>query len=568
MYTSFLINSRFFLKNRTFLILVFLWGVFLFGNVYPQNDNINAGEEVYSFLKRMQVQGVIKGYDDTILPLTRKEIVDFLENVEKNKSYMAESDIAYLEFLKRKYIISKNCINILDEFPEKFVHNLLTDSAKHLYQYLDSSFVLLVDPVLRYRYIYSSKLRNNSNLFELGGEVHGGYKDWFGFYAYGSNGFQSGNRKTAELDKNVRDSYTFNITGRNNFDFTNGYLNLVKDPFQIELGREQILWGNGYINKMIISDNSQPFDFLKFQIRYKSLRYTFLHAWLVQEPFTIPINDLYGSFKSKDSKYLAISRLEYKPWNSFQISASQLIIYSNRPLELAYLNPFMFWESAQRSLNDLDNSFLAFGSRILPGRGFELGGNIIFDDINFDKLFKGKWAGINNGSGWQIGGFFTYPLLWKQTDIKIEYMQLRPFLYSHPGLPGALTYTNNGRLIGADLEPNSTRLSIEGDYRVISALKATLGFQYTLHGNNIVDENGNLIRNFGGNVFQPVTINDPEYAYLLKGDLEKEMKIYSEIEYRLLFGYYLVIHFEYTYLHANPVENSVNLWGQFKLSFN
>ena len=57
-------------------------------------------------------------------------------------------------------------------------------------------------------------------------------------------------------------------------------------------------------------------------------------------------------------------------------------------------------------------------------------------------------------------------------------MQFRPFLFSHPGLRGALTYTNNGELIGTDLEPNSTRTSMECNYRASDKLYSTIGAIY------------------------------------------------------------------------------------------
>lgn len=557
-------------KKTIHILLIFLSCCIIAPKIYSQSDNIPVKDQVYGFLKRMQVQGIIKDYDDSILPLTRKQINHFLQSIELNSKLLDRTDIDYLRLLKRKFNVNRNSVGIFCDFPEHFVGNLLSDSLKSIYQYSDSNYSFVINPVLRYKYIYNNEINNNSNLFEFGGEVYGGYKDWFGFYIYGTNGIQSGSREAALSDKIVKHSYTFNSTGRNNFDFTLGYLNIVKEPFQIELGRDEILWGNGYIDKIIISNNAQPLDFIKFRFGYKSLSYTFLHAWLVQKPFEVPIDKNYGTYKSKNSKYLAISRLQFKPANMFQISASQLIIYSNRPLELSYLNPFLFWESAQRSLNDLDNSFLTLESRILPVKGLELSASMILDDINFENLFGGKWASTSNGSGWQLGGFVTYPFMWKFMDVKIDYTQFRPFLFSHPGLPGALTYTNNGELIGADLQPNSSRLSIETNFRVTSRISAALGVQYTLHGNNVLDNEGNILQNAGGDVFQPARVIDPEFVYLLKGDLEKETKIYSEIEYQFLLGYYLGVHISYYDLRGNPDINNdyVILRGEFRVSFN
>jgi hypothetical protein len=98
----------------------------------------------------------------------------------------------------------------------------------------------------------------------------------------------------------------------------------------------------------------------------------------------------------------------------------------------------------------------------------------------------------------------------------------------------------------------------------------SLGFQYTLHGKNVTDEDGNLIHNVGGDVFQPARVNDPEFVYLFSGDLQKEMKLYSEIEYQFLLGYYLVFNISYARESGDSVspKDIVNFWSQFKFSFN
>ena len=538
--------------------------------IYCQNDNIPIREPVYNFLKRMQVQGVIPDFDDSILPLTRKQVVHFLLEVNNNKNLIDETDLKYLSLQIRKYDLEQPAVSLFDDFPENFFDNIISDSSKNLYRYQNSDYLLELNPIIRLKYISDRRMKNNSSLIEFGGEIFGGYKDWFGFSIIATNGIQSGNRMVALMDEAVKNSYTFNQTGRNNFDYTLGYFNIVKDPFSLELGRDRILWGDGYIDKLIISDNSQPFDFIKFRMGYKSLSYTFLHGWLVQKPYEVFINDNYGTNKFKNSKYLVISRLQFRPGDEFQASVSQLVIYADRSPELAYLNPFLFWESAQRSLNDLDNSFLSFESRVRPAKGMEFSGSIIFDDINFEHIFGGKWANINNGSGWQIGAFLTYPLVWKNVDFKLEYTQLRPFLFSHRGLPGALTYTNNGELIGSDIRPNSSRLALQSDLILTSRIRTSLGMQYNLHGDNILDENGNLIQNAGGNVFQPARVIDPKLVYFLSGNLEKQFNIYSEIEYEFLIGYSLIFYAKYSWTNQVPFGkyDDVNFWGQFRLSFN
>ena len=200
--------------------LTFFLFLFIGQTVYSQNDNIPIREPVYNFLKRMQVQGVIDDFDDSVLPITRHQVVHLLIEIYKNKSSLDETDIQYLNFQIRKYDLNQSSISVFDSFPEQLINNLLSDSSKNVYKYKKNDYLLVVNPIFRYKYIYDGRIRNNSNLIEFGGEVYGGYQDWLGFYIFGTNGLQLGSRKAALHDEVVRHSYTFNETERNNFDFS------------------------------------------------------------------------------------------------------------------------------------------------------------------------------------------------------------------------------------------------------------------------------------------------------------------------------------------------------------
>ncbi len=571
------------MKKINFILLplgfVIISILFCFGSLVAQVENVPADNPVYPFLKRMQVQGILKDYNDIILPLSRKKILEDLQQIDNNKEKIGETDREYLERLKQKldYYEEKNIssetdsstsASIFDNFPPDFSKNLFADSGKHLYRYNDKDINFYVNPVFEYKYIYSSLNKNNTSLFNLGGVFRGSYDDWFGFYLLGTNGIVSGSRNVAELDRRVLQNYTFNNTKINYFPYTEGYARLEKGILSFQIGRERVLWGTGYINRMILSDNPPPFDFLRFNISYKSLSYNFIHGWLVQMPTFTFIDSLAGDFKNKGSKYIAMSRLGFHPGNKLSLGITQMIIYSNRPLEAAYLTPFLFFESAQRSLNDLDNSFLSFDGRYLITNGMEINSSIIFDDINFKRLFNGEWNGSNNGTGWQAGAIITDPLLWNNFVLKIEYIQLRPYIFSHPGLKGALTYTSNGYLLSPDLQPNSTLFSTEIDYRFSRELYAQLNFSHELHGDNIYDSQGNLVRNAGGDVFQNLTIYDSYYTNLLDGKRETADIFSLSLNYEFLYGFFGNFTYQYKNRSSGDLNTSNNIFSaSLKLAF-
>jgi len=539
----------------------------MISSAYPQIETIPADHDVYPFLKNMFIRGALANYDDVILPMSRSQIVAYLKEIETNSNLLSETEKELLCRMEVKMgAKSGGPVSYFNNFPSGFFSNYKEYNQKHLYFYQDSNANFNVDVFGDLTYLYSQKLKDYSFLFNVGGQLYGSYSDWLGFLVEGSNGTQFHNRQVAELDPRVKTSFSFNQTGLDFFDFTQGYIRLEKDDVSLQLGRERILWGNGYISKMILSQNPPLFDFLRFHIKYKALRYDFLHAWLVQPFETTFIDSLTGNIREKGSKYLAISRLGISPVPELKLGITQMIIYANRPFEAAYLNPFLFWESAQRSLGDLDNSFLALDATYKVASGVEGSASIIFDDILYSALFKGKFNQVDNRSAWQAGVIFTNPVLPVNMTLKAEYLQIRPYTFSHPDLGESLTYTNNSYMLGTNLQPNSTSFSTEISYLFPGQWKLGITYSHVLHGNNYYDSKGNLIKNVGGNIFENLTIYDSRTAALLDGKLEKRDIFTIKIQNEILYGIYLDLIFNSSHLQSETVNSSeYSLISQLRL---
>ena len=555
---------------KLFYILFFTTLISINNNSSAQVQTVPVEHPVYPFLKRMQIAGILKNYDDIILPISQKKVIGYLNHIDSLKYKLSSTDRQFLRRMEQKFGLVKNekTIDLFKNFPGSLPNIFIKDTEKHIYNYKDSSVSFIIDPVVETKYIYSDKFKNNSTLLNFGGIIRGDYSDWLGFYVEATNGAVFGSRNTALLDRRVEQSYTFNHTKINFFDGTKGYIRLQKGIASLQLGRERILWGNGYINKMILSDNPPMFDFIRFNIAYKKLRYDFIHGWLVQKPVIKFYNALKGDIKSKSSKYIAASRLGYRVNNGLSLGISQIIIYSDRPIEAAYLNPFLFWESAQRSMNDLDNSFLSFDGRYHLMNGIEMSAAIIFDDINFKHIFNGQWSASNNGEEWLAGTMLSGPILPNDMTLTLEYMQARPYIFSHPGIAEALTYTNNGYLLGTDMQPNSTRFSSRITYRFSRNLFTSLTYCHTIHGNNVYDAHGKLVKNYGGSVFDNYAIGDAKHSYLLNGIREVSDNFEVGITYEINSGIYW--NFEYNFQRDKKAgTNNLNnyFWTSLKLDF-
>ena len=504
--------------------------------LFAQNENINAEHPIYDFLQKMKIRGIISDYDNTVIPLSKSRLKEYIKTIETRKELLFEKENEELELFSSyltnlRFGDDKNQFNIL-----KIEELLLRDENISLYSYFDGEFDLRINPVFSLRSIVVDKpgeITKNSLLIGYGGELILNYSDWLGIYLNATNGANIGDRETARLDRRVKQSFAFNYTNLDYFDNTEGYIQIKNKIAKLQVGRERVLWGSGNINRAFLDQTPQLFDFIKFDIKYNIFSLNFIHGWLVEKSDTFIQKPSLHEIRTKADKYFAISRFGIRPWENLNLGISQSVVYTQRPFELAYLNPFLLWESAQRSMNDLDNSFLGFDIKYNPVKGLEMYGTLLFDDINFDYFFNEKWNSNGNGNLWQAGLALSNPLLVRNMMLTIEYMQVRPFTFSHPGFQTGLAYTNNGAMLCSDIEPNSTLFSLQLEYQVTSRFKAILAYENYMHGKNIYDSGGNLINNIGGDVFESYSVFTDQRIKILSGDLEVENR------YSIILRYYL-----------------------------
>ncbi|MDR3668723.1 MAG: hypothetical protein P4L35_17925, partial [Ignavibacteriaceae bacterium] len=543
------------MKNIFFLILLILSS-----KIFPQVENISAEDEVYPFLKMLYLKGSIKKYDDNMLPLSKGAVLSLLNEAELNKNLLSNTESKYLEQELKKISSPSGTYSILNSNSNEI--SLSSDTSFiFLYFAKDSSSTIFVNPIIENQFIYSFEQNSSTNLFNLGGKISGTYDNFLGFYLSVSNGVASGNRSIADLNKTILQNFTFNNTKINYFDNTEGYIRIQKGDLGIQAGRERVLMGRG-INRMFLSTNPPIFDFLRFNFSFGILSINSLHGWLVQPTYSTYDSLLQATIKNKNSKFIAIDRVAIDPNNNLSFGITQTIIYANRPFELAYLNPFLFWESAQRSLNDLDNSFLAFDVRYKIKNGLELYSVINFDDIDFKTIKTEGFGSIQTRFAFQLGLNIAYPLLPQNLIFTTEYFVLRPYVYSHIGSGESLTYTNNTFELGPDFQPNSIRISNHLLWYITNRFNISCEYDNTRHGNNIYDISGNLLRNVGGNINDFFREGDSRITKILDGQLETINNYKVEFEYEFKLGFYLNLHYEYLESSLNPNENYV--WCSFR----
>jgi len=116
--------------------------------------------------------------------------------------------------------------------------------------------------------------------------------------------------------------------------------------------------------------------------------------------------------------------------------------------------------------------------------------------------------------------FYTDAFFIPNSSLMVEYCKIMPYVFSH-GRSREGSYTSLNDLLGPRIGPNADSWFIRGDYLPMRNLSFSLSVTFERKGNNIVDEVGTLIKNVGGDEFQPHRSIDPETRTFLDGILVK-----------------------------------------------
>jgi hypothetical protein len=238
-------------------------------------------------------------------------------------------------------------------------------------------------------------------------------------------------------------------------------------------------------------------------------------------------------------KFLVMHRFAFRPsWG--EIALWEGVIYSNRSIDFAYINPLSFLKSVEHALRDRDNSMMGLDFTIRPISNFQLKGSFLLDDIKIGEIGNGFWS---NKTAWNIAGIYSFD---SPIDIGVEYSRVEPYTYSH--FNKANSYSTDNGLLGSIIEPNSDYISVMANYWIAEKYPLTVRYIRKRHGRNVI-EDGELVQNVGGSSQQTRRPDDSEVVKFLDGDL-----INTSI-YQASFGYELFRNFNAKLLYSYEPNN-------------
>jgi hypothetical protein len=520
---------------KKILYIVILSGILPL-NVWAQVGYVGIEDEIYEYLNRMQTIEVISNYNSFELPKTRNEIKSYLvqiinnyeklDRIDKNKlaDFVAEFEFDLVSTLqKSETLVPSLNLNYLFSENEKYIYTYHNNNGTSIFlNFLGKADYLHLSDI-------ANKVNANSTLYRFGGNFRGSFYNIIGFEINTTNGSFFGNKDLAKSFSSLKYNYKFNRTtssdlGDNFFDETSTYLTLENSYLKLKIGNDRKLIGHG-INKVILSDNAPRMDYISLNLNYEAFNFSFFHGKLLGMQ-TVNLDPIQGNINLVNDKYLAYHRFGFNPSRHLNLGLGEMIIYANRNIDFAYLNPFNFYKSAEHANQDRDNTFLFFDLQNNSFNKLKLYSTILIDDIDFGKIGKG-WYG--NQTLLSIGAYSSQLYYLIPLDLELQYIKIDPYVFSHRIYDN--NFTNSNFNLGSVLEPNSSSTSINIYYRPHYRVNINLGFSYTIHGANTISDNGEII-NYGGDINLGHRVNDSEEVYFLQGEKEifREYHLKTEIE--------------------------------------
>lgn len=281
----------------------------------------------------------------------------------------------------------------------------------------------------------------------------------------------------------------FKTNGYDYFD-ARGYFSFGATKYiDISFGYDRNFIGDGY-RSLFLSDFSANTLFLKLNTRIWRLNYQNLFMELhTAEPR--------GPDRLLPKKYAALHHLDVNITRWLNIGLFEGVIFGRKNrFEFGYLNPVIFYRSAEQQNGSFDNSVAGIDFKANIRKSAQLYGQFLLDEFNLQQ--------IKNGDGWwankwalQLGVKYPDAFSISNLDLQIEHNRARPFTYSHRD--SVANYTHYNQPLAHPLGASFSEFIGIARYQPAPKWTALAKLFFWKNGSDTGS------RNFGNNIFRPNT---------------------------------------------------------------
>lgn len=531
-----------------------VWLVVAFhATAFSQAENVPVHDPVYTFLKTMEVKGIIESFDDVVLPISRAAVARHLRTIDARRDQLSGVERDRLDdFLSEYHFDLTGSVSRFDALisasgdrVDSVGGGIHPGRERVAVLHADSAVALFVNGLfsLDTRRIAGDALGSQGTQYlEAGFRARGTLFGHLGYSFRMTNAQFWGSRDLLLRDERISQSHALTVGNIQNFDFAEGSVRYDAGFLSAQIGRDRVNWGNSIFGeKMVLSDHPRAFDYIRTDVAYGVFRYSFLHAWILGTESRVYFmigNDSSTSHSEPviSDKYFAAHRFGLSFPGIIDVGFQEMVVYSNRSVDLAYLTPLSLIESSQRSRGERDNVMWVFDLKTRFIRNVQFTGTILYDDINIPDMFSDLWT---DRYAWQVGVHYADPFLLPNTDLMVEYTRVEPYVFSH-GRSRDDNFTSLGRILGPGVGPNGDAwqfgLTVVPRWNLSIKGSVLLG----RHGLNHVNPwTGELDQNVGADPLIPHRNSDPEQKVFLAGILQKTVRADLQVVWEPLNGLWL-----------------------------
>ncbi|MDP2365912.1 MAG: capsule assembly Wzi family protein [Ignavibacteria bacterium] len=500
--------------------------------LFSQSNFVDVNSRVYNFLSKMSIKGEIN-FNEFSLPLTRKEISEYLKVIDASKISLTPLERNELEWYLNEYYAETYDENLVTENPKFF-----SDDGGRLrpFFFRNENFSYAASPIIKYEMnsFHENFLLKRFWGFNVYGNVNKSFSFQFDFREYLEEGDLIDRRKqfTTETGPIILKASGNNIQ----FSETRGSVIYSNEWLAFGGVKEKFKWGSGERGNLILSTKAHSFPSIYLKISPADwIQFYYMHGWLLSR-----VRDSLASYKTEIEgrprnidrpKYIAMHALQLNPFNNLSLTFGETIVYSDISPYWGYLNPFLFYRSVDHMFeggggsNVGNNGSLFMDLKYKPYRGYQLYGSLYIDELSVEDILKGDNA--RNQFAWSMGAK-AYGILSPHLGLNIEYTRILPWVYSN--FVPTQTYTNSGYLMGHYIGQNADQIFVQLDYLILRGLELKLWTE--------------MIRRGG--------ISEVKYQYLdpgeefLYGKRMSENRIGLEISYEVFHDTFAKCYYEYS----------------------
>lgn len=269
--------------------------------------------------------------------------------------------------------------------------------------------------------------------------------------------------------------------------FQNLYGKFEISNFELEVGRDSLVWGQAEYGSTLISNNARPLDMVKITNPSPTILPSFL-KYIGPVRYTLFVGNLGPEYPVR-YPYFCGYKLSIMPFHLWELGFSHAVMMGGDGAPKLSVGDifgeFFGFRPAGTSgtdLNKTNHQMEAETAITIP----PLRNTRIYFSINNEDKRDTIWRFLKDGTAYQAGVYIPRLNYTGDADLRLEYYHTSPIHYRH-GAVYAAGYTLNRNVIGSALGPNADGVHVEyhQDINHNRKLDLTATFDWERRGSNI-----------------------------------------------------------------------------------